>query len=307
MHLKTPLLMDKLETLRIFIEAATNLSFVKASRNLDIAAPAVTRAIAQLEASLGVKLFNRSTRHVRLTDSGKRFLIDVKHLLEDLENAEAAASGSYRNPKGVLSVTAPVLFGQKFVIPIVAEYLERYPTVSVKALFFDRVSNMLEEGVEIAIRIGHLQDSGLYATHVGNISRVVCASPQYFAKYGTPERPADLARHKIIMASMVEPSTSWKFITERSKETVKVIPFLDCNQNGAALNAALLGCGITRLMSYQVNAEIEDGKLQKILAEYETESLPIHIIHLEGRRATAKIRSFIDLAVERLRANPFIN
>lgn len=299
--------MDKLETIRVFVEAAVNQSFVAASRNLDMSAPAVTRAIAQLEASLGVKLFNRSTRHVRLTDSGVRFLTDMKQLLEDLELAEAAASGSYLSPKGALSITAPVLFGQKYIIPIVAEYLELYPDVSVKTVFYDRVCNLLEEGLEIAIRIGHLQDSSLYATHVGNVSRVVCGSPDYFAKYGIPSCPADLTRHKIIMASTVEPSTSWKFVTSGTKEIVKVTPHLDCNHNGAALNAAILGSGITRLMSYQVGEDIQEGRLLKVLDTYESDLLPIHIIHLEGRRTTAKIRSFIDLSVERLRANPFIN
>jgi DNA-binding transcriptional LysR family regulator len=299
--------MDKLETIRVFVEAAVHQSFVAASRNLDMSAPAVTRAIAQLEASLGVKLFNRTTRHVRLTDAGERFLSDMKHILEDLEHAEAAASGSYVNPKGTLSITAPVLFGQKYIIPIVTEYLERNPAVSVKAVFYDRISNMLEEGLEVAIRIGHLQDASFYATHVGNVRRVVCGSPDYFVKYGIPQRPADLVNHKIIMASTVESSMSWKFMASGAKEIVKVTPHLDCNQNGAAVNAAILGCGVTRLMSYQVGEDIKSGKLQKVLDGYETEPLPINIIHLEGRRTTAKIRSFIDLCVKRLRSNPFIN
>jgi DNA-binding transcriptional LysR family regulator len=299
--------MDKLGTIRVFVEAAVHQSFVAASRNLDMSAPVVTRAIAQLEASLGVKLFNRTTRHVRLTDAGERFLSDMKHLLEDLEQAEAAASGSYLNPKGTLSITAPVLFGQKYIIPIVTEYLEQNPAVSVKAVFYDRIGNMLEEGLEVAIRIGYLQDTSFYATHVGNVRRVVCGSPDYFAKYGIPERPDDLVNHKIIIASTVETSTSWKFMSSGGKEIVKVSPHLDCNQNGAAINAAILGCGVTRLMSYQVGEDIKSGKLQKVLVEYETEPLPINIIHLEGRRTTAKIRSFIDLCIERLRANPFIN
>lgn len=299
--------MDKLATIRVFVEAAVHQSFVTASRNLDMSAPAVTRGIAQLEASLGVRLFNRTTRHVRLTDAGERFLSDMKQLLEDLEDAEAAASGSYVNPKGNLTVTAPVLFGQKYIIPVVAEYLERNPAVSVKAVFYDRIGNMLEEGLDVAIRIGHLQDASFYATHVGNVRRIVCGSPDYFAKYGIPERPADLANHKIIMASTVESTTSWKFIASGAKQIVKVSPYLDCNQNGAAVNAVILGCGVTRLMSYQVGEDIKNGKLQRVLDAYETDPLPINIIHLEGRRTTAKIRAFIDLCAERLKANPFIN
>lgn len=299
--------MDKLATIRVFVEAAVQQSFVTASRNLDMSAPAVTRAIAQLETSLGVKLFNRTTRHVRLTDAGERFLSDMKHLLEELEHAEAAASGSYVSPKGTLSITAPVLFGQKYIIPIVAEYLEQNSAVSVKAVFYDRIGNLLEEGLEVAIRIGHLQDASFYATHVGNVRRVVCGSPDYFAKYGIPESPADLVNHKIIMASTVESTTSWKFMAAGATQIVKVTPRLDCNQNETAVNAAILGCGVTRLMSYQVGENIKSGKLQKVLDAYETDPLPINIIHLEGRRTTAKIRAFIDLCVERLKANPFIN
>ncbi|MGD2117001.1 MAG: LysR family transcriptional regulator [Chromatiales bacterium] len=299
--------MDKLEAMRVFVEVAECRSFVEASRELDLSAPAVTRSIAQLERALGVRLFNRTTRHVRLTDSGARFFEDARRILEEVEQAVATASGSYAEPKGVLSVTAPVLFGQKHVVPVLTEYLQDNPSVTVRALFYDRVSNILDEGLDVAIRIGHLKDSSIYATQVGNVQRVVCASPSYLKQHGMPRHPSDLTDHEIIQASTVEPSTTWRFESKAGKETVKVSPRLHCSQNGAAISAVRQGLGITRLMSYQVGEEFKNGSLKRILREYEPQPLPVNIIHLEGRQANAKIRSFIDLAVDRLRANPYID
>ena len=299
--------MDKLEAMRVFIEVAECRSFVAASRKLDLSAPAVTRSIAQLEKALGVRLFNRTTRHVRLTDSGTRFYEDARRILEDVDQAMAAASGSYAEPKGVLSVTAPVLFGQIHVTPILTEYLQQNPSVAVRAVFYDRVSNLLDEGLDVAIRIGHLKDSSIYATPVGSVQRLVCASPGYLKKYGTPKHPSDLTDHEIIQASTLETSTTWQFDSPQGKESVKVSPRLHCSQNGAAIAAARQGFGITRLMSYQVGEELKKGSLKRILREYEPKALPVSIIHLEGRQANAKIRSFIDLATVRLRANPYID
>ncbi|WP_428036200.1 LysR family transcriptional regulator [Amphritea sp.] len=298
--------MDKLEAMRVFIEVAECQSFVAASRTLDLSAPAVTRSVAQLEKALGVRLFNRTTRHVRLTDSGARFFEDAKRILEDVEQAVATASGSYAEPKGVLSVTAPVLFGQIHIAPILTEYLQQNPAVTVRALFYDRVSNILDEGLDVAVRIGHLKDSSIYATPVGSVQRLVCASPSYLQKHGTPRHPAELRDHEIIQAATVEPSTTWQFESPTGRESVKLSPRLLCSQNGAAITAAREGFGITRLMSYQVGEELNNGSLTRILQDYESQPLPVSIVHLEGRQANAKIRAFIDLATERLRANPYI-
>ena len=299
--------MDKFEAMRIFIEVAECKSFVAASRELEMSAPAVTRAIAQLEHSMGLRLFNRTTRHVRLTDSGARFYEDAKRILDDVEQTIATVSGSYTHPKGTLSVTAPILFGQIHIAPIMTEYLQLNPYVSVNAIFCDRVTNILEEGLDVAIRIGHLKDSSEYAIQLGSVRKVVCASPAYLEKYGMPMTPSDLKEHEIIQASTVEPSTSWKFEGTDSKTTVKVSPRLHCTSNGAAITAASQGFGVTRLMSYQVGEEIKKGALIRILQEYEPQSLPVSIVYLEGRRANAKIRSFVELAVTRLRDNPYIH
>lgn len=274
-----------------------------------MSAPATTRAVAALEGRLGVKLFNRTTRIVKLTASGARFLVDSEKVIEALTEAEAAATGVYAKPTGTLTITAPILFGQKHIVPIVEEYLNKNPEVSVKTMFYDRVTNLLEEELDVAIRIGHLKDSSLYAKKVGEVRRIVCGSPRYFKRYGTPKTPKDLGSHSIIYPGTFENKTEWEFQNQanNSSETVKLIPKLYCNQNAVALKAAVGGMGITRLMSYQVGEEITNGILRPVLTAYEGMPLPVSIVHVEGRRANAKIRSFIDLAVERLRSNPFIN
>ncbi|WP_026959214.1 LysR family transcriptional regulator [Aliagarivorans taiwanensis] len=299
--------MDKLETMRVFVEVARQQSFVNAAHQLSMTSPKVTRCIADLESRLGVKLFNRTTRLVRLTEPGTRFLQDSKQILEALEEAEAAVSGVYSQPKGKLTVTAPVLFGQKYVTPLVSEYLEQHQEVRVEALFYDRLTSMLEEQIDVAVRIGHLKDSGLYASQVGQVRRMICGSPDYFAKYGVPTSPEQLAAHRIIFPINSETSNVWQFAGKGKKQAITLKPQLRCNQNAVALNAAVQGFGITRLMSYQVAEELAKGSLISVLSEYEEAVLPIHVIHLEGRKTSAKIRAFIDLAVERLRANPFLN
>lgn len=299
--------MDKLHTIQVFIEVAKQQSFTAASDKLGLSAPTVTRSIAALETQLGAKLFNRTTRYVRLTESGTRFLQDAKRIIEDLEEAEAAVKGVYSKPSGTLTVTAPILFGEKHIMPIIAEYLELNAEVSVKAMLYDRVTSLVEEELDVAIRIGHLKDSNLYATTVGQVRRIVCGAPAYFKKYGMPDKPVDLKDHSIIFPATFESANQWQFNNNGKKEIIKLKSRLRCNQNSAALKTAILGHGITRLMSYQVGEELEKGTLQCALNDYEEAPLPVNIIHLEGRRANAKTRSFIDLAIERLRTNPFIN
>jgi DNA-binding transcriptional LysR family regulator len=293
--------------MKVFVEVAKHKSFIEASKQLNLSAPAVTRFIANLETSLGVKLFNRTTRHVRLTESGEHFLADSKRILDDIVEAEAAATGIYSKPKGILTITAPVLFGEKYVLPIISEYLELNQEVTVKTLFSDRVTSLIEEELDIAIRIGHLKDSNLYATHVGNVHRIVCGSPNYFKKYGKPISPSDLNDHDIVFPTTFETSLIWHFINNGKKEAVKLSPRLHCNQTNSALQAAIQGVGITRLMSYQIGEELEKGTLERVLTNYEEKPLPVNIIRVEGRRSNAKIRSFLDVAISRLKSNPFIH
>jgi len=299
--------MDKLDAFKVFVEVSKHQSFVAAADVLGISAPTVTKTIAALETRLGVKLFNRTTRIVRPTDSGKQFLIDAKRIIEEVNEAEAAVAGIYSKPAGMLKITAPVLFGEKHVIPIVTEYLENYPDVSVKSMFFDRVTNLLEDDLDIAIRIGHLKDSNFYASKVGEVRQVLCAAPSYLEKHGEPSCPADLANHEVIFPPQQEANNLWQFQNNNNKETIKVNPRLYCNHNSATVKAAVLGGGISRLMSYQIGEEIAEGALKRILVPFEEPPLPVNIVHIEGRRTSAKIRSFINLATQRLSENPYLN
>lgn len=299
--------MDKFEALRIFIEVAKHQSFIAASQKLGVSAPAVTRAIASLEENLGVMLFHRTTRTVRLTEPGKHFAEDTKSILETLDEAEAAVLGTYTEPKGTLSITAPVQFGEKCVMPIIVDYLSQHPKVTVNAMFYDRITSLVEEDIDIAIRIGHLSDSNLYAKKVGTVRKVVCASPAYFAKHGKPETPNDLIQHKLILPTATDSLPIWYFQNNGKRVSIKFAPVMKCNQINASLSAAREGLGITRLLSYQVAADIEAGLLETALVEFQEPEIPVSIIHLEGRRANAKIRSFIDFAEQHFKNNVYIN
>ncbi len=297
--------MDKFESIRVFLAVAELQSFAQAGQRIGISAPAVTRSIAQLERSLDVRLFFRTTRLVRLTEAGQRFYSDSKRIMEDLEEAEAAANGSYLQPKGLLSVTAPVIFGRQYMVPLVSRYLEENPQISVRLVLLDKVTHLIEEGLDIALRIGHLPESSLYAKHVGNVKRVLCASPQYLAKHGVPETPEDLQHHSIIFSSTTDAAPQWQF-GGPTQATIKLSPRFRCNHNIAAIDAAIAGTGITRAMSYQVANAFDEGTLERVLEGYETDSIPVNLVYIERRRASAKVRSFIDFCSQALSDNPHL-
>lgn len=298
--------MDRWHAMKVFVRVADGGGFAEAARQLDMSAPAVTRAIAALETHIGARLFIRTTRAVKLTDAGSRYLQDCRRILADIEEAEAAAAGSFITPSGLLTVTASVMFGGRVVMPILSEYLRANPAVTGRALFLDRVTNIIDEGIDVAIRIAHLPDSGLRAIGVGRIRRIVCATPAYFAQHGVPVHPEELARHVVIAPTSAGTSLDWRF-GARSEISVKVSPRLFCNSNEAAISATLEGWGLTRLLSYQVAPLLAEGRLQTVLEDYEEPPLPVHVVHSEGRNAAAKVRSFVDFAVARLRAHPEIN
>ncbi len=298
--------MAKLEAMQTFVKVAETSSFAEAARQLHMSPPAVTRAVSALEDQIGTRLFTRTTRVVRLTEAGSRYFEDCRKILADVAEAEAAASGSYVRPTGVLHLTASVLFGQQFMVPILTEFLGENPDVTIRALFVDRVVNMVDEGVDVAIRIGHLPDSSQTAILVGKVRQVVCGAPAYFAAQGIPQKPADLARHSITTATGSFASLGWRFGQDQ-KQRVHVTPRLFCSTYDAVIRATLEGWGLARVLSYQIGEHLVAGRLQTVLADFEQEPLPIQIVHPEGRRASAKVRAFIDLAVDRLRANRLIN
>jgi DNA-binding transcriptional LysR family regulator len=295
--------MDRWQAMRVFVKVAETGGFAEAARRLYMSPPAVTRAVAALEETIGARLLIRTTRSVKLTDAGQRYLADCQRILADLADAEAAAAGSYATPSGTLVITAPVLFGQMHVMPIVMDYLSQHPAVTVQTLFLDRVTNLIEEGMDVAIRIGRLPDSELNAIRVGTMRRVVCASPAYLAAHGEPLTPAELADHSVIANVSAWPSLEWRFGRER-KTSVGIHPRLICNLNEATISAALEGWGLARVLSYQVDDAVKDGRLRILLAEFEEEPLPVHVVHAGGHGPSAKIRSFVDFAVEQLKANP---
>ena len=299
--------MDRLTEMQIYVAVAECEGFAAAARRLGISPPVATRAVADLEARLGVKLLNRTTRYVRATDAGQRYLEDARRVLAAADEADEAAIGINTEPRGHLTVTAPVLFGRIYVMPGIVDYLQRFPATEVSALFVDRVVNLLEEGVDVALRIGELGDSSFKALRVGSVRRVLCASPDYLARNGLPANPEALTNHPIIVATNLGANIEWRFTQDAKPLTVRIKPRLSVTSNDSAIEAAVRGLGITRVMSYQVAPELESGKLKIVLSEFEPAPVPIHILHREGRYAATKIRSFIDLMAERLRANKSLN
>lgn len=295
--------MDRFYLMTVFVAVAEEDSFAGAARKLGISPPAVTRAITSLENRLGVKLFNRTTRFVRTTDAGRRYLENARRILAELDEAEDAAAGVHGEPRGHLAVTAPVLFGRMFVMPGIVDYLNRFPDMSISAWFLDRVVNLLEEGVDVGIRIGELPDSTMQAIGVGSVRRVVCASPAYLNHHGVPQTPQDLGEHSLIAAGAVSPGVEWQFAIANKMINVKVKPRLTVTNNDAAIQAALQGFGLTCLLSYQIAPHLTTGQLQTVLSEHEPPRLPINVIHHEGRQAPAKVRTFVDLLVNKLRSD----
>jgi len=291
----------------VFVTVAEEEGFALAARRLAMSPPVVTRAVADLEARIGTRLLHRTTRSVRLTEAGTRYLEDCRRILSEIDEAEETAAGSHREPQGQLAVTASVLFGRMYVAPILLEFLGRHPRVSARTLFVDRVVNLMEEGLDVAVRIAHLPDSGMTALKVGSVRRLVCASPVYLAEHGIPQRPDELVRHRTVAFQGVTPSRDWSFRDGSSEVRVRPSPRLDVNTAEMAITAAVQGHGLTRVLSYMVAPELAAGQLKIVLAEYEPAPVPIHLVHGEGRQVSARVRAFVDFAAGRLRADGSIN
>lgn len=294
--------MDRFLQMQVFIAVAEEQGFAAAARRLRMSPPAVTRAVATLEHQLGIKLLNRTTRHVRATEAGLRYLEDARRILADLAAADEAAAGINAEPRGRLAVTAPVLFGRQFVIPAIVEYLRRYPDMQVEAVLLDRVVNLLEEGLDAGIRIGELPDSSMRAIHVGDVRMLLLASPAYLEEHGHPTAPAELSARAVIVSSAGSFAPGWRFHFPDGERLVKLQPRLTTTTNDAAIEAAVLGFGITRALSYQVVDHLAGGRLQVLLPTFEPPVRPIHILHREERHSSTKVRAFIDLLAGQLRA-----
>jgi DNA-binding transcriptional LysR family regulator len=299
--------MSRLHLMSVYVAVVEAEGFAGGARKLHMSPPAVTRAVAALEERLGVKLLNRTTRYVRMTEAGHKYYEDAKHIIALADEADDAALGINAEPRGQLTVTASVLFGRLYVMPGIVEYMRRYPAVEVNAQFVDRVVNMLEEGVDVAIRIAELPDSSYRALRIGSVRRVLCASPDYLDTHGIPQTPNDLLKHRIILARGLNPNNEMRFLHDGLPQTVKLQPILSVSDNDSAASAAMAGLGITRLLSYQIAEPLQTGKLKIVLGEFESPPVPVHILHREGRHSSAKIRSFVDMMAERLRAELSLN
>jgi DNA-binding transcriptional LysR family regulator len=297
--------MDRIDAMTAFVATVDEGSLAGAARRLGRSPAAITRAIASLEHRTGAKLLYRTTRVVRLTEAGDRYIATCRRLLADLEEAELLASGERTAPRGVLTVTAPLSFGRLHVRPIVDAFLEAYPSVQVRLLLLDRVTNLIDEGMDIAVRIGHLPDSVLIAVKAGEVRRVVCASPRYLARRTPPREPSDLTAHDCISCSGITPTDVWTFASASKPDSLKQVrvrPRLTVTQAEAAIASAIEGRGVTCVLSYQVERELQTRRLKLLLERFEPAPQPVHIIYPEVRLAAAKVRSFVDIAVPKLKA-----
>ena len=293
--------MDRLEAMSVFLAAVETGSLSAAGRRLDMPLATVSRKLSELEAHMRTRLLHRSTRALTLTDAGQGYLVACKRILEAVEEAERAAAGEYSAPKGELIVTAPILFGRLHVLPVVTEFLKAYPEVDVRLVLGDRVLNLRDDPVDLAIRIGSLPDSSLVASRVGSIRQVVCASPAYFARRGTPRKPEDLSTHDCISFEGLMFADVWKFGAGKSEVAVSVHSRLIVNTADAAIDAAIDGAGVTRALSYQIAKARQAGALEVVLRNFEPEPWPVSLVHAGQGRLPLKLRAFLDYAAPRLR------
>lgn len=296
--------MDRVQEMSVFLAVAEQQGFAGAARQVGISAAAATRAVAALETRIGARLLARTTRSVRLTDAGAQFLDDCRRILADLDSADEMASGARVRPRGPLTLASPVLFGQGMLNPVILDYLDQNPLVTVRALFADRTPNLHEEAIDVAVSMGAPGDSALIAVPIGRIRRVVCATPAYLADRGAPLHPDQLAAHRIVLSTADAPTPEWRFLAGGAALTVHLQSRLTLSTSEAAIEAVRSGWGLTRVMSYQIAAQLADGSLLSVLDDFAPEALPVHLVYREGRRNSVRVRSFVDYAVARLRSEP---
>lgn len=294
--------MDKLRAMETFVRIVEGGSLTAAADSLRTSLPSVVRKLAALEAELGARLLNRTTRRISLTDEGREYHERCKRVLAEVEEAEASLGARRHSPRGRLRLTSPVLFGRLHVAPVATAFLLRHPALQMEILMLDRVVDLLEEGLDAGVRIGKLPDSTLVALPVGHTQRVVCASPAYLKRAGTPASPAELARHRCVNFSGLSPDREWTFGRGKARHRVSVTPSLSSNLIDPALEACVAGVGLGQFLRYQVQDALDAGKLRRLMREHEPEPLPVQIVYPHGRLLSANVRAFIDWAAPRLKA-----
>jgi len=293
--------LDRLDAMSVLLAAVESGSLSKASRELRQPLATVSRKVAELEAHLNATLLIRSAKGLELTPAGRSYVVGAKAVLEQLSEVERAAAGEYTEPRGDLVVTAPIMFGRLHVLPVVTRFLGAFPDVAVKLVLTDRVTHFLDDQVDVALRIGDLPDSGLIATRLGFVRRVMCASPDYLAARGTPERPEELARHSVISFDGISAPVTWAFQHEGIEVSATFTARLSVNTIDAAIDAGLAGTGLVRAVSYQIADLVRADRLAIVLAAFEPSPRPVHLVYDRQSRLPLKMRAFIDFVVPRLR------
>lgn len=293
--------MDRLHEMEVFLSVAEAGSFAAGGARLRVSPPAVSRAIASLEDRLGARLLNRTTRSLSLTEAGARFLESTRRLLGEIETAEKDAAGETALAQGHLTVTASVAFGRMIMTPILCGFLANHPRVTVSLMMYDRLVNLVEEGIDLAVRIGDLPDSSLMARRVGEVRRLLVASPDYLARTGAPSVPGDLKLHSIIAFTGLMPNREWRFTEDGADKHIALSPRMEVNDPSAAIAAAEAGDGITIALSYMVADSIREGRLVPVLEDFGPDPVAVQLVYPQSRLVAPKIRAFVDYAAPRLR------
>jgi DNA-binding transcriptional LysR family regulator len=294
--------MNRLEAMGVLLAVVDAGSLSAAGRKLGMPLATVSRKVSDLEAALNTRLLVRSTRHLALTESGQGYVAACRRILEEVGEAERDAAGEYQTPRGELVLTAPVVFGRLHVVPILVDFLLAYPKVNVRLALGDRVVNLLDDHVDLAVRIGTLPDSGMVATTVGSLRRVACASPAYLADAGTPRHPRELSAHRCVSFDALAAGDAWRFQDKGTETRVAVEPRLAVSTAEAAVDAAVAGLGVTCVLSYQAEAAVQAGKLALLLEGFEPAPLPVSLVYSARGRLPLKLRAMLDFAAPRLRA-----
>jgi DNA-binding transcriptional LysR family regulator len=297
--------MDKLAAMTTFVRIVEAGSLTAAAHALDTSPPTVVRTLAALERHLGVSLLKRTTRRIHLTDEGAQYLERCRLILSALQEAEDAVVSRRTEPAGKLTVTASALFGRRYVAPIVSDFVRRYPRVSADMLFVDRVVNLIEEGVDVGIRIAHLKDSSMVAIPVGRTRRVVCASESYLRRHGIPRAPDDLRQHTCVRHVGLVPRSEWQFRAGGRLLSVPITSVVTCNDIDSAVSACVDGLGLGMFLSYMVAPNRKRGQLRYVMEKFETEPTPVQVIYPQAKIMSTKVRAFIDECVGRLRGLRF--
>lgn len=293
--------MDRFHELQVFVAVADAGSFAQAGARLRLSPPTITRVVSNLEGRIGARLFNRTTRSLSLTDSGTRLLANARRVLTELDAAESDAAEEGAVPSGHIAISAPVTFGRAVAAPIVTAFLKAQPRITASLALKDAVVDIVDEGIDAAIRIGHLPDSTLVARRVGEVRRVLVASPGYLAKRGTPAKPADLKLHTMIAFTGLVANREWRFGSDGAKGSVLLSPALEINDAAAALAAAEAGEGITISLSYMIAEAVARGRLSPVLDAYAPPPSPVHLVYPQTRVVAPKVRAFVDFAAPRLK------